>query len=245
KALNFLEPMRNSIDAVSARDYALEFMAAASICGIHLSRLAEEIVLWTSPGFGFVKLSEAFTTGSSIMPQKRNPDAAELVRAKCGRLLGAFSALFVVMKGLPLAYGKDMQEDKEPLFDAADTLALSLAAMTGMVRDLEVNRPALDKALKHGFITATDLADWLVRKLNLPFRDAHHVTGRIVRLAEKNKCTLDQVSLRDMQRIHPHITQDVFSALDPRRAAESRRSFGGTAPRLVKKSVRDARRRYL
>jgi len=244
KALGFDRPMENSIDAVSSRDFALEFLADAAICGMHLSRLAEEIVIWSSPGFGFVKLSEAFTTGSSIMPQKRNPDAAELVRAKSGRLLGAFNALFVVMKGLALAYGKDMQEDKEPVFDAADTLLLSLAAMTGMMRDMKVNKPALERALKDGFITATDLADWLARKLDMPFREAHRATGRIVRLAEKKKCALDALSLKELRSIEPRITKDVFSVLDPAKAARSRTSFGGTAPSLVKKAVRKAKKRH-
>jgi len=245
KALGFERVMVNSIDAVSSRDFALEFLAAAAICGLHLSRLAEEIVIWSSPAFGFVTLSESFTTGSSIMPQKRNPDAAELVRAKTGRLLGAFNMLFVVMKGLALAYGKDMQEDKAPVFDAADTLQLSLKAMTGMIGDMKVNKPALDKALAEGFITATDLADFLVRKLDMPFRQAHNVTGRIVRLAEQKKCPLAKLSLKDMQRIEPRITKDVFTILDPRRAAESRTSFGGTAPALVKKAVKEAKKRYL
>ncbi len=245
KKLGFEKVMSNSIDAVSARDFALEFLAAASICGTHLSRLAEEIVIWMNPAFGYVTLSEAFTTGSSIMPQKRNPDAAELIRAKAGRLLGSFNTLFVVMKGLALAYGKDMQEDKEPLFDAADTLTLSLTAMTGMLEDMKVNKAALDKALQSGFITATDLADYLVRKLNMPFRQAHHVTGKIVRLAEQKKCQLNQLTLKDMQQIEPRLTKEIFSILDPERAAESRVSFGGTAPDLVKKSVKEARKRYL
>jgi argininosuccinate lyase len=245
KALDFDQPMSNSIDAVSARDFALEFLADAAICGMHLSRLAEEIVIWSSPAFGFIKLSESFTTGSSIMPQKRNPDAAELIRAKSGRMLGAFNTLFVVMKGLALAYGKDMQEDKEPVFDAADTLSLSLNAMAGMIKDMKVNKPALEKALSEGFITATDLADYLVRKLDMPFRQAHHVTGKIVRIAEQKKCRLDQVSLKDMQRIEPRLTKEAFSILNPRRAAESRKSLGGTSPELVKKAVKDAKKRFL
>lgn len=245
KALGFDRPMHNSIDAVSSRDFALEFLADAAICGMHLSRLAEEIVIWSSPAFGFIKLSEAFTTGSSIMPQKRNPDAAELVRAKAGRLLGAFNTLFVVMKGLALAYGKDMQEDKQPVFDAVDTLALSLAAMAAMIKDMKVNKSALDKALNEGFITATDVADYLVRKLDMPFRQAHHVTGKIVRLAEQKKRTLDKVALKDMQRIEPLLTKDIFSILDPRRAAASRKSFGGTAPDLVKKAVKEAKKIFL
>jgi argininosuccinate lyase len=245
KALGFDRSMQNSIDAVSARDHALEFLADAAICGMHLSRLAEEIVIWSSPAFGFVKLGEAFTTGSSIMPQKRNPDAAELVRAKAGRLLGSFNALFVVMKGLALAYGKDMQEDKEPVFDAADTLALSIAAMTGMIKNLKADRAAMIAALGKGFITATDLADFLVRKLGMPFREAHGVTGKIVRLAEQKKLPLEKLALREMQKIEPRLTKEVFSILDPRRAAASRKSHGGTAPDLVKKAVKEAKKRFL
>jgi len=245
KALGFDRPMANSIDAVSARDFALEFLSAASIAGMHLSRFAEEIVIWANPSFGFIKLSEAFTTGSSIMPQKRNPDAAELVRAKTGRLLGAFNTLFVVMKGLPLAYAKDTQEDKEHVFDAVDTLRLMIAAMAGMVRDMKPNNSALDAALEQGFITATDLADWLVRAANIPFRDAHHITGKIVRLAEKKGCDLVKLSLKDMKAIDPRITKEIYSVLDAHNAVKSRTSFGGTAPALVKQAVKDARKRYL
>jgi argininosuccinate lyase len=245
KSLDFASVMANSIDAVSARDFALEFLSDAAICGMHLSRLAEEIVIWMSPAFGFISLSEAYTTGSSIMPQKRNPDAAELIRAKSGRLLGAFNTLYTVMKGLALAYGKDMQEDKEPVFDAVDTLSLSLAAMTGMIADLKVNKHKLETALKAGYLTATDLADWLVRKLNMPFREAHHVTGKIVRIAEQRKIMLSDIPLKDMQQIEPRITRDIFSVLDPQRAAESRRSFGGTSPSLVKQAVKTAKKRYL
>ena len=241
KELGFDRPMANSLDAVSARDFALEFLGAATILGVHLSRLAEEIVIWASPSFGFIKLTEAFTSGSSIMPQKRNPDAAELVRAKTGRLLGAFTALTVVMKGLPLAYAKDMQEDKEQVFDAADTLRLSLAAMAGMVRDMEPQEVAMSEALQQGFITATDLADWLVRAADVPFRDAHHITGKIVRLAEQKKCRLDQLMLADMRAIDARMTKDVFAVLDPAKAATSRTSFGGTAPANVKRAVKAAR----
>jgi argininosuccinate lyase len=244
KALGFAKPMMNSIDAVSARDYALEFLASAAICGMHLSRLAEEIVIWSSPAFGFIRLPEAFTTGSSIMPQKRNPDAAELVRAKAGRLLGAFTMLFTVMKGLALAYGKDMQEDKEPIFDAADTLRLSLKAMTGMIKNMKADKAAMALALSKGFLTSTDLADYLVRKLGLPFRKAHHVTGKIVRLAEQKRLPLEKLSLREMQKIEPGLTKEVFSILDVRHAAESRKSLGGTAPLLVTQAVKDARRRF-
>lgn len=237
KALGFARPMGNSLDAVSARDFALEFLAAASIAGMHLSRLAEEIVIWVSPSFGFIKLSEAFTTGSSIMPQKRNPDAAELVRAKTGRLLGAFSGLYTVMKGLPLAYAKDMQEDKEQVFLAFDTLRLMAAAMAGMVRDMQPDAEAMRLALGKGFITATDLADWLVRAAGVPFRQAHGITGRIVRLAEEKSCGLQELSLAEMQGVDPRITQDVFSVLSPENAVASRTSFGGTAPERVREAV--------
>jgi argininosuccinate lyase len=207
--------------------------------------LAEEIVIWASPSFGFIKLSEAFTSGSSIMPQKRNPDAAELVRAKTGRLLGAFTALTVIMKGLPLAYAKDMQEDKQQVFDAFDTLHLSLAAMAGMVRDLEPQKTSIDQALQKGFLTATDLADWLVRIANVPFRDAHHITGKIVRLAEDKGCRLDQLTLADMQGIEARITKAVFDVLDPVSALSSRTSFGGTAPANVRQAIKEARKRFL
>lgn len=244
-ALGFERPMANSMDAVSSRDFALEFLAAASICGLHLSRLAEEIVIWSSPAFGFISLSEKFTSGSSIMPQKRNPDAAELVRAKSGRLLGAFTALATVVKGLALTYAKDLQEDKPPVFDAADTLSLMLAAMEGMIGDMKVNKDAMANALAQGFLTATDLADYLVRKHKRPFRQAHQMTGKIVRLAEKKKCRLDQLSLADLRRIEPHITKDVFSVLRADRAAQSRVSLGGTAPALVKKAVKEAQKRFL
>lgn len=236
KALGFDKPMGNSLDAVSARDFALEFLAAASIAGMHLSRMAEEIVIWVSPSFGFIKLSEAFTTGSSIMPQKRNPDAAELVRAKTGRLLGAFSGLYTVMKGLPLAYAKDMQEDKEQVFLAFDTLRLMIAAMAGMARDLQPDAEAMRRALGKGFITATDLADWLVRAAGVPFRQAHGITGKIVRLAEEKGCGLQDLSLAEMQGVDPRITQDVFSVLSPENAVASRTSFGGTAPERVREA---------
>jgi argininosuccinate lyase len=242
KALGFDRPMGNSMDAVSARDFALEFLADAGILGMHLSRLAEEIVIWASPAFGFVSLSEAFTTGSSIMPQKRNPDAAELMRAKSGRLLGAYNTLFVVMKGLPLAYAKDMQEDKEPVFDAVDTLGLIIAAATGMVRDMKPNAAAMRRALETGFITATDLADWLVRAAGIPFRDAHHIAGKIVRLAEAKSCGLDKLSLAEMKRVDKRITADVLSVLNPENAVKSRTSYGGTAPELVRAAVKQARK---
>jgi argininosuccinate lyase len=238
KALGFREPTRNSIDSVSDRDSALEFLAIASICATHLSRLAEEIVIWSTPQFNFIKLSDLFSTGSSIMPQKKNPDAAELVRAKTGRINGHLIGLLTVMKGLPLAYSKDMQEDKEAVFDAAETLDLALAAMTGMVGDMTVNVAAMKKAAGNGFSTATDLADWLVRSLNLPFREAHHVTGRAVALAESRKKSLEQLTLADLQSINPAITDDVFSVLSTSASVKSRTSFGGTAPAEVKKQIR-------
>jgi argininosuccinate lyase len=222
------------MDAVSSRDYLMEVLAASTICAVNLSRLAEEIVIWCSAQFKFVTLSDKFTTGSSIMPQKRNPDAAELVRAKPGRILGAFTALAVVMKGLPLTYSKDMQEDKEPAFDAIDSLALAIAAMDGMVRDMEANKEAMHNAASSGFAVATDLADWLVQKLGLPFRDAHHVTGRVVALAEKQKKKLDQLSLADLQSIEPKITKDIFRVLTVENSVALRKALGGTAPANVK-----------
>ncbi len=232
-ALEFDRPTANSLDAVSDRDFALEFLGAAAICAVHLSRLAEEIVIWCSAPYRFIRLSDAFTTGSSIMPQKRNPDAAELVRAKTGRIAGALVGLLTVMKGLPLAYAKDMQEDKEPVFDAADALALSLAAIAGMVRDLTPDLPRLRDFAGSGFATATDLADWLVRVLRLPFRDAHHVTGRLVAAAEARGLDLSGLSLADMQAVEPRISQDVFSVLTVDASVRSRISYGGTAPENV------------
>jgi argininosuccinate lyase len=237
KDLGFDAPMRNSMDAVSARDFLLEVLAAATICAINLSRLAEEIVIWCSAQFRFVTLSDKFTTGSSIMPQKRNPDAAELVRAKPGRILGAFTALAVVMKGLPLTYSKDMQEDKEPAFDAIDALTLAIAAMEGMVRDLTPNKQAMHEAASSGFAVATDLADWLVQKLGLPFRDAHHVTGRIVALADSRKLKLEQLSLVDLQSIEPRITKDIFKVLTVENSVALRKALGGTAPSNVKREA--------
>ena len=237
KALGFDRPMANSLDAVSARDFALEALSAATICATHLSRLSEEIVIWTSAQFQFVKLTDAFTTGSSIMPQKRNPDAAELVRAKVGRIMGALTALTIVMKGLPLAYSKDMQEDKEPVFDAFDALELGLAAMAGMVADMTPNKDRLADAAGAAFSTATDLADWLVMNLNMPFRDAHHVTGTIVAMAEKQDLTLDALSLEDMQSVEAGITADIFNVLTPLASASSRTSYGGTAPQNVRQQV--------
>jgi len=236
-ALGFDRPAANSLDAVSDRDFALEFLAAASITAMHLSRLAEELVIWSSAQFRFVTLSDRFSTGSSIMPQKKNPDAAELLRAKIGRIVGAMMALFMVMKGLPLAYGKDMQEDKEQVFDAADTLLLSLAAMEGMVRDMSANRAVLEQAAAAGFSTATDLADWLVRALGLPFREAHHVTGALVKLAEAKGRDLPELTLGEMQAIHPGISQEVFGVLGVHNSVASRTSYGGTAPNQVRAQI--------
>lgn len=237
KALGFDRPMANSLDAVSARDFALEALSAATICATHLSRLSEEIVIWTSAQFRFITLTDAFTTGSSIMPQKRNPDAAELVRAKVGRIMGALTSLTIVMKGLPLAYSKDMQEDKEPVFDAFDALELGLAAMAGMVADMTPNKDRLADAAGAAFSTATDLADWLVMNLNMPFRDAHHVTGTIVAMAEKQNLTLDALSLTDMQSVEPKITKDIYNVLTPLASARSRTSYGGTSPNNVRQQV--------
>ncbi len=236
-ALGFDRPTANSLDSVSDRDFALEFLSAAAICATHLSRFSEELVIWSSAQFRFVRMSDRFSTGSSIMPQKRNPDAAELLRAKLGRILGATVALFTVMKGLPLAYSKDMQEDKEQVFDAADTLLLGLAAMEGMVRDLSANRPALEQAASAGFSTATDLADWLVRDLGLPFREAHHITGSLVKLAEDKGCDLPDLALDEMQKIHGEITQAVYSVLGVHNSVASRTSHGGTAPDNVRAQI--------
>jgi argininosuccinate lyase len=238
EALGFDRPMSNSLDAVSARDFALEVLAAASIAAVHLSRFAEEIVLWVSPLTGLVRLSDKFTTGSSIMPQKRNPDAAELVRAKTGRIVGALTALLLVMKGLPLAYAKDMQEDKEGAMDALAALSLSIAAMTGMVGDLEPDASRMKKAAGEGYATATDLADWLVRTLKIPFREAHHLTGRIVAKAAETGVALHRLPLPAMREIEPRINDDVFSVLSVDRSVKSRVSFGGTAPKNVRVQAR-------
>ncbi|MDQ2066357.1 argininosuccinate lyase [Xinfangfangia sp. CPCC 101601] len=236
-ALAFDRPTANSLDSVSDRDFALEFLAAASICAMHLSRFAEELVIWSSAQFRFVRLSDKWTTGSSIMPQKKNPDAAELLRAKLGRILGATVALFTVMKGLPLTYSKDMQEDKEQVFDAADSLMLGLAAMTGMVGDMNANREVLKTAAASGFSTATDLADWLVRRLDLPFREAHHVTGTLVAMAEKKGCDLPDLSLAEMNEVHAGITDEIYSVLGVENSIRSRMSYGGTAPDQVRAQV--------
>ncbi|MDP2086548.1 MAG: argininosuccinate lyase [Gemmobacter sp.] len=236
-ALGFDRPTANSLDSVSDRDFALEYLSAASICAMHLSRFAEELVIWSSAQFRFVRLPDRWTTGSSIMPQKKNPDAAELIRAKIGRILGATVALFTVMKGLALTYSKDMQEDKEQVFDAADSLMLALAAMSGMVAHMTANRPVLAAAAASGFSTATDLADWLVRTLGLPFRDAHHVTGTLVKCAEDRGCDLPDLTLAEMQAVHAGITADVFSVLGVENSVRSRQSYGGTAPDQVRAQV--------
>ena len=235
--LGFDRPASNSLDAVSDRDFALEFLSSASICAMHLSRFAEELVIWSSAQFRFVTLSDSFSTGSSIMPQKKNPDAAELIRAKIGRIFGANVALMTVMKGLPLAYSKDMQEDKEQVFDAADNLMLAIAAMEGMVSDMTANVAELEKAAATGFSTATDLADWLVRELGLPFREAHHVTGALVAMAEKGGCDLPDLSLEQMKTVHEGITVSVFDVLGVHNSVASRTSFGGTAPVRVREQV--------
>ncbi|MFZ8949265.1 MAG: argininosuccinate lyase [Alphaproteobacteria bacterium] len=245
KALGFDRPTANSMDAVASRDFALEFLGAASIHAMHLSRLADEIVLWMSAQFRFVKLSDAFTTGSSIMPQKRNPDAAELVRAKIGRIAGAFQSLIMVMKGLPLTYSKDMQEDKEPVFQAVDALMLSIAATSGMMRDLVPQKDNMLAAAKLGFTTATDLADWLVQKKGIPFREAHHIAGALVSEAEKKGCGLEDLSLEEMRLISSEIDESVFEVLSVEASVAARKSFGGTAPECVRKAVAAARTELL
>jgi argininosuccinate lyase len=237
KALGFDRPTANSLDSVSDRDFVIETLSTASICAVHLSRLAEEIVLWATPQFGFAALSDRFSTGSSIMPQKRNPDAAELIRGKAGRVIGALTGLLIVMKGLPLAYSKDMQEDKEGTFDALDSLSLCLAAMTGMINDLKPNLERMKLAANAGYATATDLADYLVRALGLPFREAHHVTGRLVAIASERGIELEKLLLEDMQAVEPKITQEVFTVLGVDKSVQSRVSYGGTAPNNVKAQV--------
>ena len=244
-ALGFDKPMANSMDGVSDRDFALEYLSLAAILAVHLSRLAEEIVLWCSRPFAYVRMPDAFSTGSSIMPQKRNPDAAELVRAKAGGVIGALGALLVVMKGLPLAYGKDLQEDKAPVFETAATLSLSLAAMAGMVSGMEFDTGRMKADAGGGFATATDLADWLVRELEMPFRDAHRVTGRLVGLAEEKGLSLDGLSLDDMQSVEKGITEAVLEVLGVDNSVTSRDSFGGTAPEKVRQAVSAARKRFL
>ena len=245
EALGFDRPCANSLDGVSDRDFALEFLSAAAISSVHLSRLAEELVIWTTAQFGFVRLSDSYSTGSSIMPQKRNPDAAELIRAKAGRVIGDLNALLIVMKGLPLAYSKDMQDDKEPVFEAADTLELCLAAMTGMMSDLTVDKARMAGAAGAGFTTATDIADWLVQKADVPFRQAHHITGRVVKLAEEKGCGLEDLSLAELKSVDERIAEDIFTRLSPAASAASRDSYGGTAPSQVAKAIKAARERFL
>jgi argininosuccinate lyase len=243
KALAFDRPTANSLDSVSDRDFALEFLSALSILAVHLSRLAEEMVVYSSAPFRFLRLSDSFSTGSSIMPQKRNPDAAELVRAKTGRIIGDLNTLLIVMKGLPLAYSKDMQEDKEPTFDAVDNIALCIAAMTGMLREMTVDAAAMRRAAGGGYATATDLADWLVRRLDLPFRQAHHVTGALVKLAEGRGVDLAELSLDEMHAVEPRITDEVYGVLTVESSVASRTSFGGTAPGTVRAAIAAARKR--
>ena len=244
-ALDFEKPTENSLDSVSDRDFALEYMSAASICAVHLSRLAEELVIWTGPQFGFAKLSDSFSTGSSIMPQKRNPDAAELLRAQVGKIAGGFQSLLMVMKGLPLAYSKDMQEDKAVTFTAADTLSLGLQAMAGMLEDIAWNREAMRSACDRGHLTATDLADWLVRELGMPFREAHHVTGRLVRLADEKGTQVSELGLNELQSVEKRITHAIFDVLTPEASMASRKSFGGTAPERVSEAIDRTRNQLL
>ena len=245
EALGFDRPTANSLDTVSDRDFALEFLSTATILAVHLSRFAEEMVIWCSQQFGFASFTDAFSTGSSIMPQKRNPDAAELVRAKIGRIAGDFQSLVIVMKGLPLTYGKDMQEDKEAVFDAADNVALAVAATAGMVRDVRFNKDRMAADAVRGFATATDLADWLVRVLGMPFRNAHHVTGELVAKAEAKGCDLEGLTIDEMREVDPGITEDVYSVLGVENSVTSRTSFGGTAPDNVRAQVKAARERFL
>jgi argininosuccinate lyase len=245
KKLGFDKPTKNSMDGVSDRDFAVEFMSAASLIAIHLSRLAEELVIWSSDRFNFIKLPESFTTGSSIMPQKRNPDAAELIRAKSGRIFGNMLSLMTVLKGLPMTYGKDMQEDKEPIFDTARTIQMCIVNMDGMIKGLQPIPNNMIEALQKGFPTATDLADYLVINLDIPFRDAHHLTGRIVLLAEEKDCTLESLSLKDIQKIIPEADNKVIDVLKIQNSVSSRNSYGGTAPKNVLKAAREAKKRFL
>jgi argininosuccinate lyase len=245
KKLGFDKPTKNSMDGVSDRDFAVEFMSATSLIAIHLSRLAEELVIWSSDRFNFIKLPESFTTGSSIMPQKRNPDAAELIRAKPGRIFGNMLSLMTVLKGLPMTYGKDMQEDKEPIFDTARTIQMCIVNMDGMIKGLQPIPNNMIQALQKGFPTATDLADYLVINLDIPFRDAHHLTGRIVLLAEEKDCTLESLSLKDIQRIIPEADNKIIDVLKIQNSVSSRNSYGGTAPKNVLKAAREAKKRFL
>ena len=243
--LGFAHPMRNSLDAVSARDYIIELLAAFSIIATHLSRLAEELVFWTSPLIGFVKLSESFTSGSSIMPQKRNPDAAELVRGKTGGVIGSLVAMLTTIKALPLAYNKDMQEDKRPFFFAGDEVLLSLKAMTGMIADMSAQTDVMRAACSRGYLNATDLADWLVQHAGVAFRDAHHLTGQLVKLAEQKKCGLEDLSLDEMQAVHPKITHDIFAAITLDTCVARRTSVGGTAPVRVREALAAAKKAWV
>ena len=245
KKLGFDKPTKNSMDGVSDRDFAVEFMSATSLIAIHLSRLAEELVIWSSDRFNFIKLPESFTTGSSIMPQKRNPDAAELIRAKPGRIFGNMLSLMTVLKGLPMTYGKDMQEDKEPIFDTARTIQMCIVNMDGMIKGLQPIPNNMIEALQKGFPTATDLADYLVINLDIPFRDAHHLTGRIVLLAEEKDCTLESLSLKDIQKIIPEADNKIIGVLKIQNSVSSRNSYGGTAPKNVLKAAREAKKRFL
>ncbi len=244
KLLGFKKTMPNALDAVSSRDFALEFLSVASICAVNLSRLAEEIVIWSTDRFNFIRLSDEFTTGSSIMPQKKNPDAAELIRAKPGRILGNFVSIATILKGLPLAYGKDLQEDKEPLFDTQKTLSISITIMSEMIKDMQINASAMRDALQRGHPTATDLADHLVRKLQKPFRDAHHISGNIVALADEKECALENLKLEDMQKIEPELDESVYNVLKIDAACNARSSFGGTAPDEVKVRLAEAAIRF-
>ncbi len=244
-ALGFTKPMVNSLDAVSDRDFALEFMSAGCLLGVHLSRMAEEIVLWSSPQFGYIKISDQFSSGSSMMPQKRNPDAAELIRGKSGRLIGSLNGLLVVLKGLPMTYGKDMQEDKQPVFDVADTLGICIASMAGMLGEAEFNLERMRADSERGFTTATDLADWLVRVTKKPFREAHKITGKLVKMAESRGCDLAELELGQMQSVEESINQDVYSVLGVQNSVASRTSEGGTSPANVVRAAKAARKRFL
>lgn len=238
KELKFTGPTANSLDSVSDRDFVMEYLSVAAICAIHLSRLAEEIILWSSSQFDFIKLSDAFTTGSSIMPQKRNPDGAEIIRGKTGRVIGSLNSVLVMMKGLPLAYAKDMQEDKEAVFVAHDTIILSVNVMAAMVCDMQVNRVKMHQDATIGFATATDLADWLVKNLRVSFRKAHHISGAIVKIAESKQCKLEEIDLKTMRAIEPKITNKIYQVLDITDSVKSKTSYGGTAPNNVKAAIR-------
>ena len=245
RELNFLSTSHNSIDAVSDRDFVIEFLSVSSMTSIHLSRICEEIVIWSSDQFNFIKLSDAFTTGSSIMPQKRNPDAAELIRGKSGRIIGSLMSILTVLKGLPLAYSKDLQEDKEGIFDCFDTLHLSIQACAGMISDLQVNKEKMMASANLGFICATDLADWLVLELDIPFRKAHEISGKVVKFAEKNKCALYEISLDMFKKIDERINKDVYRVLSIENSVKNKKSYGGTSPKEVLKQITYAKKRFL